>query len=232
MENDITIYDDLAQGSLEWLSARCGLITASTVKLIMTPTGKPARNDATRTHLYELLAQRVTGYVEPTYVSDDMLRGQQDEVTARWMYDKTVAPVTEVGFITRQFDGFKLGYSPDGLVGDFGLIEIKSRRQKHQARTIIECAAAGTVPAEYALQCQTGLLVTGRQWLDYISYCGGMPMAMVRVYPDDAVHAAILEAAAEFESQLQERLETYHATVKAQAMPMTERVEYGEIVYD
>src|SRR3546814_6407235 len=71
---------DLIQGSEEWLQARCGLLTASEMKLIVTPTLKAANNDKTRTHLYELLAQRVTGYVEPHYISDDMLRGMDDEI--------------------------------------------------------------------------------------------------------------------------------------------------------
>src|SRR3546814_17561163 len=60
----LVYHTDLIQGSEEWLQARCGLLTASEMKLIVTPTLKAANNDETRTHLYELLAQRVTGYVE------------------------------------------------------------------------------------------------------------------------------------------------------------------------
>ncbi len=72
----ITYYPDLIQGSDEWKSARCGLLTASEMKLIITPTTlKIASNDKERAHLYELLAQRITRYVEPSYISDDMLRG-------------------------------------------------------------------------------------------------------------------------------------------------------------
>jgi hypothetical protein len=79
--------------------------------------------------------------------------------------------------------GFSLGYSPDGLVGDDGLIEVKCRRQKKHLQTIL----ADEVPPENMAQLQCGLLVSGREWIDYVSYCGGMPMYVKRVYPDTAV---------------------------------------------
>ena len=194
----ITIYPDLIQGSDEWMQARCGLLTASEMKLIITPTLKIASNDKERAHIYELAAQRITNYVEPSYVGDDMLRGHIDEVEAKLIYAANYEPVSEVGFITRQFPGVKIGFSPDGLVGDNGFIEAKSRRQKFQVETII----ANACPAEHMLQVQTGLLVTGREWCDFISYCGGMPMMTVRVYPDPVIQAAILEAAVAFEQRL------------------------------
>jgi len=74
----IVIHKEMIQGSEEWFQARCGLLTASEMHLIVTPTLKPASNDKARSHLYELLAQRITQYVEPSYVSASMLRGQED----------------------------------------------------------------------------------------------------------------------------------------------------------
>jgi hypothetical protein len=112
-----------------------------------------------------LLGQRITGYTEPRYISDDMLRGHDDEIEARIRYAEHFAPVTECGFVTNDDHGFVIGYSPDGLVDDDGLIECKSRRQKFQVETIL----ADKVPEEYMLQIQTGLLVTGRKWLDFVS---------------------------------------------------------------
>jgi hypothetical protein len=129
-----------------------------------------------------------------------------------------------MGFITNDRWGFTLGYSPDGLVGDDGLIECKSRRQKFQAQTIIEHVAAGTIPSEYVLQCQTGLLVAERDWIDLISYCGGMPMAVIRVFPDDEIQAAILEAAESFEATIAEKLAQYGAAINSDArLIQTER---------
>jgi hypothetical protein len=93
----ITYHRDLIQGSDKWLEARRGLLTASEMKLIVTPTLKAASNDRERAHLYEMLAQRITGYVEPHYVGDDMLRGHEDEVEARILYAQKYAPVADMG---------------------------------------------------------------------------------------------------------------------------------------
>ena len=219
----ITYHNDLVQGSDEWLAARCGLLTASEMKLILTPTLKVASNDKERAHLYELLAQRVTGYVEPTYISEDMLRGHDDELEARHIYSKHFAPVTEVGFITNDRWGFTIGYSPDGLVGDDGLIECKSRRQKYQVQTIIEWVE-GIAPAEYLLQCQTGMLVAEREWCDLISYSGGLPMQPMRIHADPVVQDAIIEAATRFEQRLAEKLAIYEAAI-AGLIPTERRIE-------
>ncbi len=220
-------HPDLIQGSEEWAAARCGLLTASEMKLIVTPTLKSARNDKERAHLYELLAQRITGYVEPSYVSDDMLRGQEDEIQARALYAEHYAPVEDVGFITNDEWGFTLGYSPDGLVGDDGLIECKSRKQRYQIETLVEAVTTNTPPAEYMLQLQTGLLVSGRKWIDFISYSGGLHMAVIRVFPDARIQDAILEATAGFERRLAEKMAAYRAVVASAArlLPTERRVE-------
>lgn len=215
----ITIHRDMIQGSEEWLAARCGLLTASEMCRIITPaTLKPAKNDKASAHLYEMLAQRFTGYVEPTYVSDDMLRGQADEIEARALYAYHHAKVEQVGFVTRAFDaGLTIGCSPDGLVGEAGMIEVKSRRQKFQAETIV----SGEVPQEYRIQIQTALLVTGRTWCDFVSYCGGMPLAVIRTPADPEMQQAILAAAEMFEAALSEKLVILRA--RADDMIPTER---------
>lgn len=222
------IHKEMVQGSDEWLQARCGLLTASEMKLILTPTLKLASNEKERQHLYELLAQRINQYVEPHYISDDMLRGHEDELRAIQLYSEEYAPVETVGFITEDKWGFVLGYSPDGLVGDDGLIEVKSRRQKYQAQTIVECVTSGKIMDEYVLQAQAGLLISGRKWLDHISYCGGMPMVPIRVYPDPTIQTAILEAAQNFETRLSEKMEIYKTN--AARFHMTERVIEEEMV--
>lgn len=218
-------HTDLLQGSEEWLAARVGILTASEVKLILTPTLKIANNDKTRAHVWELAAQRITQYTEPSYIGDDMLRGFDDEIRARDLYSEKYAPVEEIGFITDDRFGFTIGYSPDGLVGDDGLIECKSRRQKYQIQTISENA----VPDEYMLQLQTGLLVTGRKWIDFISYSGGLPMFVTRVIPDAAIQTAIIDAATEFEAKVVQAVQSYHDNVKAHGYHATERVVVEEM---
>lgn len=223
----ITYHKELEQGSDEWMAARCGVLTASEMKLILTPTLKIASNDKERAHVYELAAQRISSYVEPHYISDDMLRGMTDEVEARIKYEENYAPVSDCGFVTNDDYGFTIGYSPDGLVGDDGLIEAKSRRQKFQIETISKQA----VPEEYMLQLQTGLLVTGRKWIDFISYSSGLPMFVMRVEPDEKYQSAIIEAATEFNSRVQLVMAAYHATLDDKTMRLvpTERRVIEEI---
>lgn len=224
----ITYHAEIVQGSDEWLALRRGIITASEVSLLLTPTLKIAANDKSRAHIYELAAQRISGYTEPHYIGSDMLRGQEDEILARALYSEKIAPVAECGFVTNDQWGFTLGYSPDGLVGDEGLIECKSRRQKYQIQTITEHLPAGTIPDEYVMQAQTGLLVTGRAWLDLVSYCGGLPMCKIRVFPDAAIQEAIIAAATAAEKQIAEKLATY--TVLARGLIPTERRIEQEMV--
>ncbi len=220
----IRYHPDLVQGSTEWHEARLGLLTASEMKLIITPTLKVASNDKERSHLYELLAQRVTGYVEPSYVSDAMLRGKEDEIDAVALYNKTRAQTVACGFITNDAFGFEIGYSPDALVGNDGQIEVKSRAQKFQAQTIIE----GVVPDDYMIQLQTGLLVTERKYVDFVSYCGGMPMVTMRVYPDDTIQDAIITAASAFEDRLRAVMRKYETAIVG--LPATERRVYEDIL--
>lgn len=219
----ITYHRDLIQGSEEWHNARLGLITASEVKLLLTPTLKQANNDKSRAHLWELAAQRISRYVEPSYVGDDMLRGHEDEFYARQLYSEKYAPVEEVGFVTNDGFGFTLGCSPDGLIGDDGMLECKSRRQKYQVQTIVEWYREGTAPIDYMLQCQTGLMVTERKWIDLISYSGGLPMIPMRVNADEAVQAAIRDACAAAEASIASIIADYSEGVKAMELPETER---------
>lgn len=219
----IHYHPDLVQGSDEWLAARCGLLAASEMHLIITPTNlKYAANDKSRAHLAEMVAQRITRYVEPRYISDDMLRGHEDEIEARALYSQHYAPVQTAGFVTRDDWGFTIGYSPDGLVGTAGQIEIKSRRQKFQVQTI--CAME--VPTEYVIQIQTGLLVTDRLWCDFVSYSGGLPMCVIRVYADALIQTAIVEAASDFEKTAASMMSDYETrTAHGLWIPTERRVE-------
>lgn len=199
----IQYHAEVVQGSEQWAAMRCGILTASEMHLIITPaTLKAASNDRERSHMWELLAQRTTKYVEPSYVSDAMLRGINDELDAVALYSKTYAPVEPVGFVTNDRWGFTIGYSPDGLVGDDGLVECKSRKQSLQIKTLVDYVADDKIDPDFMIQVQTGLLVTERAWCDLVSYCGGLPMATVRVYPIEKYQTAIQEAADAFEARV------------------------------
>ena len=219
----LQIFAELEQGTDEWLAARCGIVTASVVGQLITPsTIKPAKNDTARGLTAAIAAERLTGHAEPMHVSADMERGTLDEPYAREIYSEHHAPVTEVGFMVRDDWGFRLGYSPDGLVGDDGLIEIKSRNQKIQLNTILD----DKVPPANMAQCQAGLLVSGREWLDYVSYSGGMPLYVKRVLPDLRWLSAIHEAVEAFEESAAQMVKNYG--INTAGRPATKRINHYE----
>ncbi|MCA1009076.1 YqaJ viral recombinase family protein [Rhodococcus hoagii] len=225
MTATLTTLPDLVQGTDEWLEQRRGIVTASVVdKLVTTKTLQVASNTESRGLTALLAAERITGWSDPTHISDDMLRGIEDEPKARAKYAEHYALVKETGFMIREDAGVKLGYSPDGLVGDNGLIEIKSRRQKIHLQTIL----ADQVPTENMAQLQCGLLVSGRDWIDYISYCGGMPLWVKRVFPDERWFSAITAAVRAFEENAAEMIRLYEESVAG--FPATERTIELEMV--
>lgn len=206
----LTVHDNIEQGTELWHDIRRGIVTASAVGKLITPkTVKPASNDISRALTLTLAAERITGWTEPTFVNADMLRGIEDEPIARDLYSRHYAPVEQVGFMVEDRWGFEIGFSPDGLVGDDGLIEIKSRRSKTQLATIL----ADEVPLENQAQLQTGLLVSGREYIDYVSYCAGMPLYVKRVFPDMRWFDAILEAVETFEATVAGIVANYRASI-------------------
>ena len=136
-----------------------------------------------------------------------------------------------VGFITNDKWGFTIGYSPDAIVGDDGLVEAKSRNQKLQIRTLVDYVPEQGIDPDFMIQCQTGLLVSERKWIDLISYCGGLPMATVRIFPSEKIQEAIIAAATVFEEKIASKKAIYEAVLasKARLIP-TERRIYEEMV--
>lgn len=215
-------FPTLDQGSDEWLEQRRGIVTASVVGQLLTATGQPARNETSRRLTLSLVAERITGEVEQVFMNDDMWRGHEVEPIARDLYAEHWAdmtePVTTTGFMVRDDWGFPIGYSPDGLVGDHGLLEVKAPRAKGHLATIL----ANEVPAHHMPQLQAGLLVTGREWIDFMSYFGGMPPYVKRVYADPKWAEAIVDAVAAFEQRAVEMTLTYD--VATRGMPSTPRL--------
>lgn len=218
----MTTSTDLIQGSPEWLEARRGLVTASVVGQMITPkTVKPSVGETAKSLIATLCAERITGRIEPVFASNDMMRGQLDEPRARDLYAEHMGvEVVEAGFITLEIGFATLGYSPDGIVGDDGLIEIKSRRQKKHFQTIV----ANEVPVENMAQLQAGLLVTGREWIDYISICGGMPLYVKRVLPDPRWQDVIAEVTEGAELAIAGLIDIYNASTRE--MPVPEFIDY------
>ena len=217
------VYDQIEQGSEQWHAARRGIITASVVGQFITPkTIKVAANDKTRAMAYQLIAERITGHTEDTYVSRDMEAGHFIEPLARDYYSEHYAPATEIGFITNEINGYTAGFSPDGIVGEEGLIEVKLHLPKLHLAIIL----ADQIPTEHIAQCQMGLLITGRDWIDYIASCPGWPVFIKRMRPDPAWFAAITEAVTAFEESAAAMIATYR--IATAGRPVTERVNMYE----
>ena len=159
---------------------------------------------------YDILSQIIDPTPRDNYISYDMQRGHDDEPYAVKAYEKkTGLDVTHCGFIENSSFGRKVGYSPDGLVGDDGLIEIKSRTPELQTKTIMDHVAgrsADLIPSEFMMQCQAGLLISGRKWLDFNSFCNGHPLVTIRVEPIPAFQDAIMFAIVHFNKIMEENL--------------------------
>lgn len=216
----LTLYPDLDQGSDEWLAARCGLLTASVIGKLITPTLKVADNDTSRGLTETLVAERITGHVDYVHPSFDMQRGTLDEPHARDLYAEQHAPVTVIGFATNEFGGHKFGGSPDGLVADDGGVEFKSRRPKIQLHTFL----SDVIPTENMAQIQALMLTLERDWWDYCSYAGGWPLYVRRVYADPKWQTVIRDAINTFEDNAGQMIAAYHAA--ANGAPIAPRIDH------
>jgi hypothetical protein len=198
---------------------------------LLMPGKTKATQEKARSHIYELAAQRIMGFVEPRDIGWNGIRGREEEALARDLYAKTYAPVEQVGFVANDDEGFPIGYSPDGLVGDDGLIECKSRLPKiHLA--LFTAEAMPQIPDENIVQVQAALMVTGRKWLDYVSYCGGMNMVIIRAVPDSDLQSGIRAAAINAEAAISAVIRDYHAKTKRGDIRAisTPRTVYGDMV--
>ncbi|WP_181421652.1 lambda exonuclease family protein [Curtobacterium sp. MCBD17_030] len=216
----LTIHMDVEQGSDQWLQLRCGILTASTIGKLITPTLKVADNDTSRGVMQTLIAERISGHVEYSHPSFDMQRGTMDEPYARELYEQHHAPVNEIGFATLNVGGHLLGASPDGLVDVDGGIEIKSRAPKTQLRTFLD----DRVPTENLAQIHACMFVLDREWWDYVSYAGGWPLYVKRVHRDEKWDDVIRAALQSYEQTAADTIRGYELI--AAGRPVAERVDH------
>jgi predicted phage-related endonuclease len=190
---------NIEQGTQEWFQERMGIITASSMQKVLT-NGKGTNESLTRrSYMNQLLGEIMSGEPVEGFSNVYTERGHMLEPEARNLYEiQTGFNVIETGFIKSNFNGYSLGYSPDGLINDDGLLEIKTKTAALQ----IETLRRKEVPTEYIAQIQTGLLVTGRKWLDYVSFCPCLPLFVKRLYPDKSYQENILEKCNEFYKEL------------------------------
>ena len=200
------IIHNIEQGSEAWFSARCGKVTGTRFKELMAGE----TTDTYKKLVTNIACEIITGAMEETYSNAIMEHGIETEPIARKEYESIFdTEVQLAGFITRDEDDKYhdwIGISPDGLLHDEGIIEIKCPL----ARTHMEYIEANKLPTEYRYQVQGQLFVTGFKYCHFMSYVSGMKPFIIPVEPD-------LKLFEEFERRLdmliihvQNKLETYN----------------------
>ena len=170
---------DVIQGSPEWHAARCGIPSASNFDKIITREGKPSKTITK--YMYQLAGERVAGKAVDSYQNASMLRGIEMEDEARKLYELiTGSPVTQVGLCVTEGKSIYCA-SPDGLVKKDGLVEIKCP----EIQTHVSYLINGGLVEDYFQQLQGQLLVTGRKWVEIISYYPGLKPLLIPVERDE-----------------------------------------------
>lgn len=162
-----------AQGTDAWLQERCGKVTASRIADLMART-KSGYSASRANYASQLICERLTGCVAPSFTNAAMIHGTETEPEARRAYEFYIdRDVVQVGFMPHPSIEMA-GASPDGLIGDDGLLELKCPN----SATHIETLLGGVIPDKYVKQMQFQMACTGRQWCDFASYDNRLPERM------------------------------------------------------
>lgn len=185
------------QGTTEWLTLRAGIPTASQFDKIITPGGEPSKSAPK--YLYKLLAERMMGHPCEEYMSHWMDRGSEleDRAVAFYEFQRDMETV-KVGFVTNA-EG-TIGASPDRLVGDKGLLEIKVPSEAIHVSYLLQ---TGSAYGEYKVQTQGQLWIAEREWNDLFSYHPEMPEALVRIERDERFIRKLAEEVKTFSLELE-----------------------------
>lgn len=192
------------QGAPEWHEIRRGLPTASMFDVIVKQDGTARKSQQRTTYMNELAGEIITETPAPSFTSKATEDGHEREPEARDLYTFiTGNPVEQVGFVRNG----GIGYSPDGLIGDSGALEIKLKAPKFSVGLI----ASDEFPADHKAQCQGGLLVSEREWIDIAVFWPGLPLFHKRAYRDEKYLSNLKASLDEFNEELAEVVEKVRA---------------------
>lgn len=205
----------IVQGSPEWHQARLGKVTASKVADVMART-KSGYAATRANYAAQLIIERLTGQPTECFTNDAMRWGTEKEPEARRAYAfRTDNDVTEVGFVDHPVISLS-GASPDGLIGDDGLLEIKCPN----TATHLDTLQTGAPPSKYVSQMQWQMASTGRQWCDFVSYDPRLPedfrIFIARVERDDETIAQMETEVVAFLAEIDARINELNARYSAQ----------------
>lgn len=196
------IVDDIEQGSPAWHQARLGIPTASMFKQIVSAGCKQTR-EGWMTAISKLVAERVFGIPDETYQSDWMTRGHVMEEQAIAAYELIHdVEVRRVGLVYRD-DAKDVAFSPDGLIGASGGLEVKSPKPENHIKYLL----VGEVPPEYQPQVYGSLWASGLQWWDFMSYHPSLEEFIIRTTTQDAGYQAYARAMDKYMPLFLEELE-------------------------
>lgn len=203
----------IVQGSPEWFAARCGRVTASRVADVVART-KTGWGASRANYAAELIAERLTGFTAPGFSNSAMQWGTDQEPVARAAYEaRTGVTVDLVGFVDHPEIAMS-GASPDGLIGDDGLLEIKCPNTATHLDTLL----SETVPGKYVTQMQWQMACTGRAWCDFASFDPRLPANM-------ALFARRIERDVSLILELESEVAAFLAEIDAKVAALTDR--YG-----
>lgn len=189
---------DIKQGSDDWHDLHLGKLTGSTASVFLAKGKNNEFGVGAKTLIYRKAGELITGESEPIYVNAAMERGIELEPIAINVYqEETYNVVKRVGFV--ELNSF-VGCSPDGLIGDTGIIEVKCPMPPEFTRY----ADTKEIPSDYFAQMQFNLFVTGRNWCDYVVYHPGFknPLLIERIERDEEIISRFELAAKYFEQEL------------------------------
>jgi putative phage-type endonuclease len=209
----VNLPDEIIQGSAAWFAARCGRVTASRVADVVART-KTGWGASRANYAAELIAERLTGCTAPSFTNAAMQHGVDQEPVARAAYEaRTGVTVDLVGFVDHPEIAMS-GASPDGLIGDDGLIEIKAPNTATHLDTLL----SETVPGKYVTQMQWQMACTGRAWCDFASFDPRLP-------PNMALFVRRIERDVSLILELESEVAAFLAEIDAKVEALTER--YG-----
>ena len=188
---------DCEQGSESWFTARLGLVTASEFATVMAKGKAGKESKMRRTYMLKLIGETLTGEPMDNYTNAHMERGKEMEAEARDYYTfMTDEEPKIVGFLKDD----RIGCSPDSLLGNDGMHEIKTRLPHLHIETLL----SGEMPPEHKAQVQGGLWISEREWTDFQSYWPRLPAFIKRIYRDDDYIKTIEQAVKDFISEMDE----------------------------
>jgi putative phage-type endonuclease len=206
----------MEQRSDEWFAARLGKVTASRVSDVVART-KSGYSTSRANYMAELVCERLTGKQGDSFSNAAMVWGTNTEPMARAAYEALEGIlVEELGFVSHPTIEMA-GASPDGLVGDDGLVEIKCPN----TATHIETLLGAEIPSKYVNQMQWQMACTGRKWCDFVSYDPRMP-------EDMQLFVKRLERSDDTITELEREIEKFLSELEDKIVSLNKMYEKGD----